>query len=717
MYAHSLDTRTLTHANRTIEAQSIEMLEGRLQSADGAARQEALCDLAERTFTSDPARAEALAAEALELAEPASDDCARALAIRAEARITLGSTEAGIEDAARAIEVTDPNGAPAVQAAAHSAAAHGYGRLYRLAESQSHMERSLELYRTAGDELGIALATMRLGILAYERGEYLRSEELYKECLPALRRLGREDRVGAVLANLSLMRYDTGHIGEGIEMIRESLALAERLGQPFEQAIRAHNLGTYLAACGRYPAALVALRKSQDLYGDHRESWRPRFTIAHVYDRIGLHEKARDASDAAIALARAASERMGEGLALLARASVLGSAENWSGAQRALDEALAIFEELDARARLSDCHFGLADVHEKNGKRAEAMAELRSCIAIARNSDDPAGLHAALGELGRLLDADGATEEADAAFEEARTIIAGMDPRSIEPRFHFALAEHDRARGDFGRAFESFRLFHDEAAKRTEAEIEARRMVEPSLHDIDSEAEAWQRRYEDQSDVMRSVMHDIRNALLGISGAASLGLQDLSRPDVGGKLEAIGSSAERMIQMLERVREPSTFDPGRTITQSVAFDLDWLARGAIEDHTAAAEAKQIEVELQPCDEPARVRADPARCREVLDNIISNAVKFTPPRGHVIVRIEPSAIVVEDTGPGFKKADYARMFDRFARLSARPTASEPAIGLGLYVARGHMKAMGGDVVCESGVGESARMRIRWSSEAT
>lgn len=623
-----------------------------------------------------------------------------------------GSVEAGLEDARGALAGAEACDDDRVRAAAHSALAHGHGRLYENAEALVHMERGLELYRAIGDKAGIAIASMRLGVLAYERGEYQRAEELYSECLPALREMGREDRVGSVLANLSLIYRETGRLGEATAVIRESLAIAERLGQTYDQAIRSHNLGNYLGEGGHYPAALVALLKSKELLGDHPERWRPRLSLAQVYDRIGLHEEARAASEECLVHARAANARLGEGLARLAQATNLDSLDQVAQAADSYRNAIDIFEGLEAPQHAISARIGLALVLERLGDPDGALDEIGTAAAAARDFEDPSHLIAALVELGRMLDATGESQAAHVAFEEARNLAATIDQSAMEPDYYRALAEHDRLSGDFDRAFESFQRFHDEATRRAEMENEARRMIEPATADVNADAVEWQRRYKDQSDVLRSVVHDLRNALLGITGAASLGLEDVRRPDVGGKLQAISSVADRMIEILERVREPSTFDPGRTVTQRVAFNLDDLASRAVEDHTDSALAKEIALKLVPCGAPTSICADPARCREVVDNILSNAVKFTPCRGHVTITVEPSAIVVEDSGPGFTATDRQRMFQRFARLSARPTAGEAAIGLGLYVAKGLMEAMDGDVACVSNPGEPARMRISW-----
>jgi signal transduction histidine kinase len=116
--------------------------------------------------------------------------------------------------------------------------------------------------------------------------------------------------------------------------------------------------------------------------------------------------------------------------------------------------------------------------------------------------------------------------------------------------------------------------------------------------------------------------------------------------------------------------------------------------------------------------------------QVLDNIISNAVKYSPPHKNVWVAVRefstsldahmPLSVVqfvVRDEGPGFTDDDKRRMFGKFARLSARPTGGEHSTGLGLSIAKKIIEAMDGQVWCESEVGNGATFYVELPAAAT
>src|ERR1041385_9050727 len=117
--------------------------------------------------------------------------------------------------------------------------------------------------------------------------------------------------------------------------------------------------------------------------------------------------------------------------------------------------------------------------------------------------------------------------------------------------------------------------------------------------------------------------------------------------------------------------------------------LKEAASRAAQPHQEAARRKQLVFQTVLEGNGMLVQADAAALEQVLDNLVSNAIKFSPPGRQIRVTVcEPGARYVEcqvqDEGPGFTEADKARMFHRYARLSARPTGGEPSTGLGLSI---------------------------------
>jgi two-component system sensor histidine kinase/response regulator len=128
-----------------------------------------------------------------------------------------------------------------------------------------------------------------------------------------------------------------------------------------------------------------------------------------------------------------------------------------------------------------------------------------------------------------------------------------------------------------------------------------------------------------------------------------------------------------------------------------------VAEAAAMNRPAAA-SKKIEMVLQELPDRVIVMADEEALRQALDNLVSNAVKFTPVGGSVRISVLPPHLGyaqcrVEDSGPGFTEDDRSKLFRRYQRLSARPTANEPSTGLGLSIAWRLLDHMRGELRLE------------------
>ena len=156
-------------------------------------------------------------------------------------------------------------------------------------------------------------------------------------------------------------------------------------------------------------------------------------------------------------------------------------------------------------------------------------------------------------------------------------------------------------------------------------------------------------------------------------------------------------------------------DSGTQSVKAVVLNLD---RGRV---VAEARAPHAMIAGLP---PGHMEQHPrewiAALDQVLDNLVSNAIKFSPPGRKVYLKVrqlsEWAECEVRDEGPGFTDEDKAKMFRRYHRLSARPTAGEPSTGLGLSIVHKLVVGMGGKLICESKAGEGAAFVIRLPGQA-
>lgn len=206
---------------------------------------------------------------------------------------------------------------------------------------------------------------------------------------------------------------------------------------------------------------------------------------------------------------------------------------------------------------------------------------------------------------------------------------------------------------------------------------------------------------EDKDEILGILTHDLQNHLAGIQISSGLLKNRAAElpPRCSSLVENIFTAADNMLVFVREFLANQSAE--RLQVRVHPLDLAEISRAAVKSQQGAATAKNIALETKIPDSPVLAQADEEALRQTLENILSNAVKFTPAAGKVSLVVEKASggiirCVIRDTGPGFTPEDRQKMFRRYGRLSARPTASEPSTGLGLSIVKRLVDAMGGSI---------------------
>jgi signal transduction histidine kinase len=206
-----------------------------------------------------------------------------------------------------------------------------------------------------------------------------------------------------------------------------------------------------------------------------------------------------------------------------------------------------------------------------------------------------------------------------------------------------------------------------------------------------------------RDDVLAIVSHDLRNPLHTIQATVELVL-DLwpPREQQEQHLGAVLRAAHQMDRLIQDLLDVSRIQAGKPLKIEPSSEPPAkLVRGAAEAFRAAAQEKGVHMDVDAPEDLPPVRADESRIHQVLSNLLANAVKFTPPGGHVWVSAELVAegirFSVRDTGPGIAPEDIEHIFQPFWQV--RRTARLGS-GLGLGIARGIVEQHGGRIWVES-----------------
>ncbi len=226
----------------------------------------------------------------------------------------------------------------------------------------------------------------------------------------------------------------------------------------------------------------------------------------------------------------------------------------------------------------------------------------------------------------------------------------------------------------------------------------------------------------DKDALLGMLAHDLKNHVSGVLMGSRL-LLDRNDTLTDGRsirlIQEIEESSRRMLAFIQRLL--SNQESAQIQVVRAPFDAAAVVQDSVRLHLDAAAVKKVEMVFEPGDGGLRALGDAHAFRQVVDNLVSNAVKFTPPGGRVEVAIgmQDQCVVFEfaDTGPGFSEEDRTRLFQRYAKLSARPTGEESSSGLGLHIAKRLMTKMRGRLELVSPPGEGARFRAELPAEQT
>lgn len=220
-----------------------------------------------------------------------------------------------------------------------------------------------------------------------------------------------------------------------------------------------------------------------------------------------------------------------------------------------------------------------------------------------------------------------------------------------------------------------------------------------------------------KAEFLAVMSHELRTPLNAIAGYAELLLLGVSGPLTPKQNDAVArirSNEEHLLALIEDVLSFAKIEAGRIpITpQPVAIceeldSLEPLLRPDLVRH-------ELTYIWNGCDPKLMVTADPVKLRQILLNVLGNAVKFTPPQGRVELTAlrfgERVSIRVSDTGIGIEPDKIDHVFEPFFQVQAGPTREYAGVGLGLAISRDFARAMGGDIVVESAPGKGCAVTI-------
>ncbi|MBC8042535.1 MAG: tetratricopeptide repeat-containing sensor histidine kinase [Rhizobacter sp.] len=682
-------------------------LDETLASAAGSSEAKRLNDQAAELAQNDPSRARALAesAEALAIEYHSVAALAQSLATQAYCNYLLSNYEHALSQSFLALSsfqsVRDAKGELFVL----KNIGNVYHRIGDYSKSLRFQERSLDLARQLGERREEAAALNNIGGVYISLSDHAAALEYLYESLTLLQRLGERALQASTLGNLGAVYEYLDDDRKALECYDEGLSLTSRTGTTPIEALLLRNKAKVYEKHGDYEAALSFYHQSLDIrraIGDKHGEASSLHGVAGAYLKLGDYAQATHFFGQSLSLRCFIGDRMGEAEVLLDIGKLclnqpllelpkellmqLAPGKAAKVSEYCLLRSLAGAEAAGVKRTLYQASQLLAEFYEQQGDYGKAIMYLKK-------------YHAAEREI----------------FNDEQS----QRTRALRNTFDISQAKKES---------EIFQLRNEKLTKANDALAE----VIYQLERLKVTAEAHRKAAEDasafKSEFLAIAAHDLRNPLSAINGFAELIRESESLGSVKNMAEIIGQSSGQMFSLISDLLRTAQLDAGKLELRKSLVNLSLLVEYAVSRVEPMIQKKSQRINLSVSPN-VRLLIDEERMREAIDNIIGNAVKYSPQgktiwvslaRGHrfnphteadaeklsvaapeltpevqQVVRIE-----VRDEGQGLDLDDLKKVFGKFQRLSSRPTGDESSTGLGLSIVKQLVELHGGKVWAES-----------------
>lgn len=481
-----------------------------------------------------------------------------------------------------------------------------------------------------------------------------------------------------------------------------ALTLAQAAGDRRQLASILNSLGNYFLGEGDFDRAGSLHRQALAI----REELGPRRAIADSLTNVGL---------------------------------VSASTGDTVAALDYLQQALAIYEPLKLRRYLANTHRRLASVLREVGRTDEALAHLATANEIAENLGSAEVLAAIYEESARTHEARGEYELALA--DERKLAAANEEMRGGQDRQRMSeLRAHYNAEQ---RELEITLLRRDQELKA--GEIHRRRLqnvvlgiglalgvvlfggvillqrvrmrAQRRLHEAtESARERAQAADRLKSRLLMMASHDLKVPLSALNATADLvGRSSTDALTVKRLADIMRADTARLRSLVRDFLDAAAIEEGNLQLHTAEIDLAAVAKAAVDTLAPVASAKRNElIYTRPSTPLPLIEADPDRLRQVFDNLIGNAIKFTPAGGRIEVAFGEAAgwafAEVRDNGPGLGPAEFAKIFAAQPQMSPTASGGDDSTGLGLVITRELLSLQGGRLEVQSQPGRGAVFRV-------
>jgi len=568
-----------------------------------------------------------------------------------------------------------------------------------------YFEKSFNLKKILNDSRGQANTLTNMGLVYKDNGMYPKALESYQKSLPIIQKLNDHYREASILSNIGVVYRQIGHFPKALEFFLNSLSICRLINIRRNEAEVLNNIGLLYLESDDAATALDYLGKSLEIWhelGDKRSEAVTLDSIGGSYFKSKEYDIALENLKISLEITRSSGDSYTASNTLSDIANVYSAQGKTSIALEYFNESFELAEKVGYKHRQSEALLGIGEIYVGQREPERAVDYLRRSLRLA----EELGARELLYRIHLSL---------SYASEQLGLLRQTLNHLRAHQRF-----KEEMFNEESDKTFKKLQAVHEVETAKREAELYRIKTVElAKLNEQLSEA------ISEKNEILGIAAHDLKNPL----GAILLTSQHIESSLSGMPPELIvkfmgniTKTADDMLSIVNKMLQSEEFESEKMILCPEIIDIKVITNDVVEYYVMKAKEKNINIKYECDSEKVMVFSDPVASKQIIDNLISNAVKFTPHGTTVTVSLHQTKTLVQfsvkDEGPGLSEKDKESLFKRFSKLSAKPTGGEHSTGLGLSIVKKLIGKLHGRVWCESEPGMGARFVVelpRFSNE--
>ncbi len=568
--------------------------------------------------------------------------------------------------------------------------------------SLEYLHKCLTIIKGINDKKFEADVLLNIGLAYQELGDYTSSLEYNLQSMQTCTNNDLEVPEG-LLNNIGIVYQNLGDYPTSLEYFNECLKLTEEKDNQLDKGYTLGNISIVYSQQKKFPEALEYLHKSLEIFrslGNRQAEANAYLNIGKAFRDMDDYEKAIEYELKALQLHEDISDLSGKSSTLLYIGEIYLSMGNFDKAREFFINGLRVAQDIGDTINETNAYLRMGEFFTKTNNNAVALDNLFMTLTLSEKRDakkDLSKVHLLFYEIYR------ATGIYKKAFEHFEKHF------NIEKEIHSIESE---------RKLKSISIQYQYQNSEKEWNIEMEKTEIYKLKNVEL-AEANSRLIElneEKNEFMGIAAHDLKNPLSGVliySKKLRTKIDKYSKEQISEMAGEMEKASERMFKLIAKFLDINSIESGKRNFKSVKFNAADVLKQIVLLNKNHADTKNIGITLN-CGDELMIYSDADSLGQILDNLVSNAVKFTYPGKNITVNgcIKDSVIrfEIKDEGPGLTESDKQKLFGRFKRLSAQPTANEISTGLGLSIAQKLTIILGGKIWCENEEGSGATFLV-------